>query len=100
MERIVITASAGSLPGLAEALSAPGRTVAEQPLIHFTAPSDWTPLDQALYRLHGYQAVALTSPRAATAFASRLMHQGIRWPLVNAPTVWAGGAGTAAALGG
>jgi uroporphyrinogen-III synthase len=100
VERIVITASAGSFPGLAEALSAPGRTVAEQPLIHFTAPSSWTPLDQALDRLPEYQAIALTSPRAATAFATRLAHRGIRWPLVNAPTIWAGGAGTAAALGG
>jgi uroporphyrinogen-III synthase len=100
MERIVITASAGSFPGLAEALSAPGRIVAEQPLIHFTAPSDWTPLDQALQRLHEYQAVALTSPRAATALATRLTHGGIRWPLVDAPSVWAGGAGTASALRG
>jgi uroporphyrinogen-III synthase len=100
MERIVITASADSFPGLAEALSAPGRTVVRQPLIHFTAPSDWTPLDQALDRLHRYQAIALTSPRAATAFATRLTERGIRWPLVNAPAVWAGGAGTASVLKG
>jgi uroporphyrinogen-III synthase len=101
MERIVITASAGSFPGLADALSAPGRTVAEQPLIHFTPPSDWTPLDQALQRLHEYEAIALTSPRAATAFLTRMGQLAIRWPLVNAPGVWAGGAGTAAAaLGG
>jgi uroporphyrinogen-III synthase len=100
MERIVLTASAGSFPGLAEALSGPGRTVAEQPLIRFTSPSDWTPLDQALDRLHHYKDVALTSPRAARALATRLVHRRIRWPLANAPTVWAGGAGTAAALGG
>jgi uroporphyrinogen-III synthase len=100
MERIVITASAGSFPGLAEALRVPGRTVADRPLIHFTAPSDWTPLDQALHRLHAYQGIALTSPRAATALVSRLAHQGIRWPLVNAPTVWTGGAGTASSLEG
>jgi uroporphyrinogen-III synthase len=100
MERIVITASADSFPGLSEALSAPGRTVVRQPLIHFTAPSDWTSLDEALDRLHEYQAIAFTSPRAATAFTTRLGHRGIRWPLANAPGVWAGGAGTAAALGG
>ena len=100
MERIVITASAGSFPGLAEALSAPGRNVAEQPLIHFSAPPDWTSLDQALGRLQEYQAVAVTSPRAVTALVTRLAHRGIQWPVVNAPTVWAAGAATAAALGG
>ena len=100
MERIVITASAGSFPGLADALSAAGRAVTEQPLIHFMAPSDWTSLDQALDRFHDYQAVALTSPRAATALATRLVHLRIRRPLVNPPQVWAGGAATAAALGG
>jgi uroporphyrinogen-III synthase len=100
MERIVITASAGSFPGLSDALNGPGRTVAEQPLIRFTPPADWTPLDRALDRLHHYQDVALTSPRAARALATRLVHRRIRWPLADAPTVWAGGRGTAAALGG
>ena len=100
MERIVITASAGSFPGLADALSAPGSAVTEQPLIHFKAPSDWTALDHALERLHDYRAVALTSPRAATALATRLEERGIRWPLVDPPQVWAGGAATAAALSG
>jgi uroporphyrinogen-III synthase len=96
----VITASAGSFPGLADALSAPGRAVTEQPLIHFKGPSDWTVLDQALERLHDYRAVALTSPRAATALVTRLVQRAIRWPLVDPPQVWAGGSATAAALGG
>ena len=100
MERIVITASAGTFPGLADALSAPGRDVTEQPLIHFKAPSDWTALDRALDRLRDYRAVALTSPRAATALATRLVQRAIQWPPVNPPQVWAGGAATAAALGG
>jgi uroporphyrinogen III methyltransferase/synthase len=98
MERIVITASSGSFPGLADALSAPGRAVVEQPLVHFTAPSDWSELDQALERLREYEALALTSPRAATALTARLVDRGIGWPEVNAPGVWAGGAATAAAL--
>jgi len=100
MERIVITASAGSFPGLADALSAPGRAVTEQPLIHFKAPSDWTALDQALDRLRHYRAVALTSPRAATALATRMVQRDIRLPPVNLPQVWASGAATASALGG
>ena len=100
MERIVITASSGSFPGLADALAGPGRTLAEQPLIHFEAPSDWAPFDQALDRLDLYDAVALTSPRAATALMTRLLHRGIRWPRGDAPRVWAGGSATAAALAG
>ena len=100
MERIVVTASSGSFPGLADGLSAPGRMLVERPLIDFKAPSDWAPFDQALDRLQHYQAVALTSPRAARALTTRLLHRGIRWPPVDAPGVWAGGSATAAALGG
>ena len=100
MERIVITASSGSFPGLADALNGPGRTLAEQPLIHFEAPSEWTSFDQTLDRLGQYEAVALTSPRAATALITRLLHREIGWPQVDAPGVWAGGSATAAALAG
>jgi uroporphyrinogen-III synthase len=100
MQRIVITASAGSFPGLAEVLSAPERTVAERPLMHFTEPSDWTRVDQALERLQQYQALALTSPRAATALTTRLVQRRAPWPPVNPPGVWASGRATAAALGG
>ncbi|HET6837571.1 MAG TPA: uroporphyrinogen-III synthase [Gemmatimonadales bacterium] len=100
MERVVITASSGSFPGLADALSGPGRTVAAQPLIRFEAPTDWAPLDQAIDRIHQYPAVALTSPRAATSMITRMLHRGIGWPRVDAPRVWAAGAATAAALAG
>ena len=100
MERIVITASSGSFPGMADALAGPGRTIVEQPLIQFEAPPVWTSFDHALDRLHRYQAVALTSPRAASALITRLQHRGIRWPRSDAPQVWAGGPATAAALAG
>jgi uroporphyrinogen-III synthase len=99
MERIVITAAAGSFAGLADALKSPDSVVAEQPLIHFRPPADWEPFDRALDRLDYYRAVALTSPRAAVAMSTRLLHRGIRWPAANGPTTWAGGAATAAALG-
>jgi uroporphyrinogen III methyltransferase / synthase len=100
MERVVVTASAGTFPGLATALKSLPVSVEEYPLITFRAPPDWTPLDLALERLGSYRAVALTSPRAATALTDRIALRGASvWPRVNPPALWAGGAATAAALG-
>jgi uroporphyrinogen-III synthase len=90
---VVVTASAGTFPGLTEALRALPAAVEERPLMSFVPPLDWTPVDQAIAELARFEAVAVTSPRAARAFAERL---GLRR---ERPSVWAAGAGTAAALG-
>lgn len=90
---VVITASAGSFPGLAEALRALPAMVEERPLMTFAPPLDWTPVDRAIEELDRFQAIAVTSPRAARAFVERLGGIGIR------PGVWAAGPGTATALG-
>jgi len=101
MERVVVTAAAGSFPGLAEALRTLDVAVEECRLIEFRAPSDWAPLDLALDRLNFYNAVALTSPRAAAALSERIALRGnTLWPRDNPPAVWAGGAATASALNG
>lgn len=101
METVVVTASAGSFPGLAEALSRLSLTVEEHPLIDFRAPSDWSSLDRALDRLSSYGAVALTSPRAASVLADRIEQRvGASGPQNDSPVVWAAGAATAAALRG
>lgn len=98
--RVVVTASAGTFPGLAAALKSLPVSVEEYPLISFRAPPDWTPLDLALERLGSYRAVALTSPRAATALTDRIALRGASvWPRIDPPTLWAGGAATASALG-
>ena len=100
MERVVVTASAGTFPGLAAALKNLPVSVEEHPLITFRAPPDWSALDLALERLSSYRAVALTSPRAATALTDRMALRGLSvWPRQNPPSLWAGGAATAAALG-
>ena len=93
VETVVVTASAVSFPGLVEALRGLPAAVEERPLMTFSPPVDWSPVDRAIAELGRFDALAVTSPRAARAFAERLA--GPR----TAPPVWAAGAGTATALG-
>lgn len=90
---VVITASAGSFPGLADALRALPAAVEERPLMSFVAPLDWGPVDRAIEALPRFDAVAVTSPRAGRAFAERVGE------LRDPPPVWAAGPGTAMSLG-
>jgi uroporphyrinogen-III synthase len=100
MERVVVTASAGTFQGLAAALKNFPVSLDECPLMTFRAPPDWTALDLALERLGSYHAVAVTSPRAASALIDRIALRGLSvWPKQNPPSLWAGGSATAAALG-
>ena len=99
VETVVVTASAGTFPGLAEALRALPVLVEEHPLMNFAPPADWVPLDSALDRLDSYGAVAFTSPRAAAAVVDRMAVRRARLQGQSAPMVWAGGPATAAALG-
>lgn len=98
-ETVVVTASIGTFPGLADALAGLPVAVEECPLMSFAEPADWMPLDIALDRLSAYGAVALTSPRAASAVADRIALRA-RLPLDRdtPPPVWVGGPATAAAL--
>jgi uroporphyrinogen-III synthase len=100
VETVVITASAGSFPGLVPALRTLQVHVEEFPLIDFKALDNLTQLDSALDRMSSYQAVAFTSPRAARAVAERMARRGgSRERSESRPAVWVGGAATAAALG-
>jgi uroporphyrinogen-III synthase len=93
---VVLTTSSGTLPGLAEALRQVPLPVEECPLLTFVPPLDWGPLDRALDGVARYDAIALTSPRAARAFAERWRAR--VGEKVALPPVWAGGPGTVAAL--
>jgi uroporphyrinogen-III synthase len=98
---VIITSSAGSFPGLAAALRAIPLVVEEHPLMSFAPPADWGPVDRALAHLDRFSAIAVTSPRAAGAFARRLAERQDRTgSTVPLPPLWAGGPATAAALGG
>ena len=90
---VVVTASEGTFPGLIEALRALPAAAEEWPLMSFAPPLDWSPVDRAIGELERFEAVAVTSPRAARAFAGRL------GPTRDFSGAWAAGPGTAAALG-
>jgi uroporphyrinogen-III synthase len=94
---VLVTASAGTFPGLAKALRAIPVGVEEVPLMTFAPPLDWRPVDAAVRDLGRYAAVAFTSPRSAHAFAERV---GMLGGAPAAIETWAAGAGTAQALGG
>ena len=72
VRRVLLTASQGSIPGLAGGLIARSVEVVEYPLIRFGPPDDWTPLDRALASIDRFHAIAVTSPRAALALVGRL----------------------------
>jgi len=100
---VLVTASAGTFPGLIEALRAIPVGVEEVPLMSFAPPLDWRPVDAAVRDLGRYAAVAFTSPRSARAFAERVAVLGGAGTGLSgaaaATEIWAAGAGTAQALG-
>ena len=93
---VVLTTADGSLPGLADQLRKEHLQVREAPLLDFAPPPDWAQVDAAILRLPQYQAVAVTSPRAAKAFASRAAALRVTAPL--GLDAWATGTATAAPL--
>lgn len=97
---VVVTASAGTFPGLAQALRALPTTVEEWPLLWFGPPIDWAPVAAAASGLAQYEAVVFTSPRSASVFAERAAPAGrTAREGAGARSVWAAGAGTARVLG-
>ena len=97
---VVLTVSPGAFPGLADGLRELPAIVEELPLLTFAPPMDWAPVDQALHELFRYDALAFTSPRAATAFIKRYgeVGRGSSRRGDALPPVWSGGPGTTAAL--
>jgi uroporphyrinogen-III synthase len=95
----VVTASPGAFPGLLDSLRALPVAVEECPLLSFAPPSDWGPVDSALERWHEFEAIALTSPRAARAFLARVSERKVVPADSARPRVWAGGTATASAVG-
>jgi uroporphyrinogen-III synthase len=97
---VILTASAGTFPGLVEVLREIAIAVEECPLLNFSPPLDWAPLDVALNRTSRYGAVAFTSPRAARAVVDRMDVLHLSWGSAPTPEVWAVGPSTSAALDG
>lgn len=93
---VVLTTAPGSLAGLADGLRAERLTVREAPLLSFGPPADWAPVDRAIFRLPEFSALAVTSQRAAVAFATRLALHRVSPP--RGQEAWATGAATAEPL--
>ncbi|MGH7630757.1 MAG: uroporphyrinogen-III synthase, partial [Gemmatimonadales bacterium] len=93
---VVLTSASGSLAGLADLLRKDGLQVRETPLLDFAPPPDWARVDAAILRLPEFRAVAVTSPRAARAFADRAAALRVTAPL--GLDAWATGAASAAPL--
>ncbi|HEU5169350.1 MAG TPA: uroporphyrinogen-III synthase [Gemmatimonadales bacterium] len=93
---VVLTTATGTLAGLADLLRGEGCQVREAPLLDFAPPPDWSKLDAAILRLPQYRAVAVTSPRAAQAFAERAAALRVTAPL--GLDAWATGSASAAPL--
>jgi uroporphyrinogen-III synthase len=70
-KRIVITRAAAQCEALAKELSARGAIPVVLPLISFTEPEDFGPLDEAIRDLARFDWMILTSAQAARALATR-----------------------------
>lgn len=88
--RVVLTTAPGSLDGLEATLADVDVRIVRHPLLTFAPPASWTALDAALAA--SWDAIVLTSPRAADVLAARAPH------LAPHRNVWAAGDASAAPL--
>jgi uroporphyrinogen III methyltransferase/synthase len=96
--RVLVTRSAEQAPELAAALASAGAQPLVIPLIRLAPAADPGPLDAALDRLAGYDALVFTSANAVRFTAERARARGVR--LTDARAVFCVGPRTAAAAAG
>ncbi|MBZ5696244.1 MAG: uroporphyrinogen-III synthase [Acidobacteriia bacterium] len=96
-KRIVVTRAAEQAPELVRALESLGAQVLLLPLVTFTPPEDWRPVDSALERIATFDWVLFTSQNAVRFFAGRAaqLHREKGWP--RPPKIAAVGPATASA---
>jgi uroporphyrinogen-III synthase len=94
--RLVVTASEGALESLESHLAGVPVEVRRVPLARFEPPARWDQVDATLQRIAAYDAVAVTSPRAAAALVARCAL--LRIDVTGFPPVWAAGARSAEPL--
>ncbi len=78
---IVITRAAAQAPELRQELEARGARVLECPAIEITPPNDWSPVDQSIRQLDGYQWLIFTSTNAVDSFMRRVKSAGVNCTL-------------------
>ncbi len=97
-QRIVVTRTRQQVSELRQRLAQMGADVLEAPTIDLIEPSDWSPVDQAIRELEGYDWVVLTSVNAVMALARRMEHLGCDARDLHHVKVAAIGSATVAAL--
>jgi len=79
--RILVTRSPHQASELADALRAVGAEPILIPTIELTAPTTYAPLDEALSHVESFHWLLFTSANAVEAFAARIKHLSILYPL-------------------
>ncbi len=95
---MLVTRAPHQARALADPLRALGADVIVAPVIDTVAPEDWSPVDQAISRLAGYDWIVLTSTNAVDRFLDRMALLGAALPEVDGPRIAVVGAATAARL--
>lgn len=96
--RIIVTRAESSGSALSEQLEELGAQVDEFPVIKFTAPSDYAPLDKALSQLSSFDWILFTSANGVEWLVRRLMETGRDIRALGSAKIGAIGPKTAAAL--
>jgi len=96
---VLLTREHSQVAALARMLQEKGAATVECPLIAFSPPEDWGPVDRCLEKLDRYDGFLFTSVNAVSFFFHRLLETGTSpAPLLEAPC-FAVGPATARALG-
>jgi uroporphyrinogen III methyltransferase/synthase len=88
--RVLVTRSEEQAGETLRALREAGAVAVLVPMIRIDPPADWGPVDAALERLDGYDAILLTSANAAHRFAARAAARGCAPGRIRAPVLCVG----------
>ncbi|WP_040351739.1 uroporphyrinogen-III C-methyltransferase [Blastopirellula marina] len=94
-QRILITRPEHQAEDLAHTLAELGADVYLQPAIQISPPSDWTPVDDAIRRLHDFEWLVFSSTNGVRYFLDRLFASGEDLRAVGHLHIAAIGPGTA-----
>ncbi len=95
---VLVTREVSQAGGLSRALQERDARTVVCPLIAFSPPADWTPVDRCLQRLSDYDGLLFTSVNAVAFFFSRMEARGVPAAHARGIRTYAVGPATAEAL--
>ncbi|HLP16436.1 MAG TPA: uroporphyrinogen-III synthase [Bacteroidota bacterium] len=95
---VVVTRPKHQAGAFADLLQTRGAHVLFFPAIEITPPVDWSPVDEAIETIRGYDALVFTSSNAARYFFERARDRGLTSVALGKKVVYALGAKTAEAV--